>query len=49
VLLLIALVAILFSCLLMVIEMARYGFDWNPQAKAASPPLTASAPDVGSA
>jgi hypothetical protein len=48
VLLLIALVAILFSCLLMVIEMARYGFDWNPQAKATSP-LTVSAPDVGRA
>ena len=46
VLLLIALVAILFCCLLLVIEMARYGFDWNPQAKATSP-LATSAAEVG--
>jgi hypothetical protein len=44
VLLLVALLAIVFSCLLLVIEMWQYGFDWNPpQAKANS---AMSAPDV---
>ena len=32
VLLMIALVAIMFSCLLLVIEMAKYGFQWKPPA-----------------
>jgi hypothetical protein len=45
VLLLVALLAILFSCLLMVIEMWRYGFDWRPQAKT-SPPALSTAADV---
>jgi hypothetical protein len=45
VLLLVALVAIMFGCLLMVIELARYGFQWKPPAnlRSATP---ASAPDV---
>lgn len=45
VLLLVALVAILFSCLLMAIEMAQYGFQWKPPANLRSA-LPASAPDV---
>ncbi len=36
VLLMIALMAILFSCLLLVIEMAQYGFQWKPPANLSS-------------
>ncbi|HJQ78613.1 MAG TPA: hypothetical protein VJ828_01590 [Lacipirellulaceae bacterium] len=45
VLLLVALLAIMFGCLLMVIELARYGFQWKPPAnlRSAAP---ATAPDV---
>jgi hypothetical protein len=43
VLLLIALVAIMFSCLLLVIEMAKYGFQWKPPANLGSAaPATAA-------
>ncbi|HEX2477438.1 MAG TPA: hypothetical protein VHK01_21965 [Lacipirellulaceae bacterium] len=45
VLLMIALVAILFSCLLLVIEMAQYGFQWKPPANLGSV-TPASAADV---
>jgi hypothetical protein len=45
VLLLIALVAIVIGCLLMVIEMAQYGFQWNPPANLRSAAPIAS-PDV---
>jgi hypothetical protein len=41
----IALVAILFSCLLLVIEMAQYGFQWKPPANLGSV-TPASAADV---
>lgn len=43
VLLMIALVAIMFGCLLLVIEMARYGFQWKPPANLSSTvPVTAA-------
>jgi hypothetical protein len=45
VLLFIALLAIAFGCLLMVIELARYGFQWNPPANLRSA-VPATAPDV---
>ncbi len=45
VLLMIALVAIMFSCLLLVIEMAQYGFQWKPPANLSSAAPVA-APDV---
>jgi hypothetical protein len=41
----IALVAILFSCLLLVIEMAKYGFQWKPPANLSSA-VPATAGDV---
>jgi hypothetical protein len=41
----IALVAIMFSCLLLVIEMAQYGFQWKPPANLSSAAPVA-APDV---
>jgi hypothetical protein len=46
VLLLLALLAIMFACALMVIEMWRYGFDWNPQAnsRSAAPATTVDVP-----
>ena len=43
VLLMIALVAILFSCLLLVIEMAQYGFQWKPPANLSSTAPTTAA------
>jgi hypothetical protein len=46
VLLFVALLAIVFSCLLLVMEMWSYGFDWNPPQAKAKPPVPAAAPDV---
>jgi hypothetical protein len=36
VLLMISLVALMFGCLLLVIEMAQYGFQWKPPANLSS-------------